>query len=141
MANKSGEMEAGKLPPRVASWLTDHPDKTPVDYVAATPSPVGDPNAPEPPPSGLEALAEYMGLSVRGEDTIKLLKDSLDELNRIFPALNSEYRTHLIKIYGDVVVAAQNIAERLTGDRHARFQLVPGTGNGRDQTEGVSEPE
>jgi hypothetical protein len=130
------DTEAGKLPAQAAEWLTDHPDKTLVDYVAATAPPVGDPNAPEQPLTGMEVWAKTMGLWARGGVYIKDLRDELSELNRLFPALNPTEIARLTKIYGDVVVAAQNIVERLTGDRHARFQLLPGTDNGRDQTKG-----
>jgi hypothetical protein len=128
-----------ELPEPVARWLTDHPDKTLVDFIRATAPPAIDPNAPRPedmPPGALVGFAAYLGLLVRGEDFIKILRDSLAELDWMFPALDPEKIRQLTKVYGDVVVAAQNIAERLTGDRHARFQLLPGTGNGRDQTEG-----
>jgi hypothetical protein len=126
-------MAAKELPLPAARWLTDHPDKTLVDYVAAIAPPAPNPDAPQPPPGGLEAWAAYMALWVRAEDVVKFLEDSFGELDRVFPALNPEQVRHLTKVFGDVVVAAQNIAERITGDRHARFQLLPGTGNGRDE--------
>jgi hypothetical protein len=129
---------AKHVPESATRWLTEHPGKTLADFVTATGPPPGDPDAViERKPTGLEVAAYSLVLPVDLNWIIDKLRDVRAKVNWLGEHLGSQDAAAVVKQYRKIITIAQDTVVRLTGDRHARFQLLPGTDNGRDQPDGA----
>jgi hypothetical protein len=125
-----------KLPAPVTKWLADHPGKTLADFVTATGPPAFDPDAViERKPIGIEVAAYSLVLPLELDRIIDKLRDGRTKVNWLGDYLRPQDAAAVVKQYRKIIIIAQDTVVRLTGDRHARFQLLPETDNGRDQTE------
>jgi hypothetical protein len=128
---------AETLPAPVTRWLTDHPDKTVADFVTATGPPAFDPDAvTERKPIGIEVAAYSLVLPTDLDRIIDKLRDVRKKVNWLGDYLSPQDAAALVEQYRKIITIAQDTVVCLTGDRRARFQSLPGTGDGRDQTEG-----
>jgi hypothetical protein len=130
---------AGKVSASATKWLADHPDKTLADFVVATGPPAFDPDAVvERKPTGLEVAAHLLTLPVDLDQVIDQLRAARAEVNWLGDYLRRPQDTAaVVEQYRKIITIAQDTVVRLTGDEHARFELLPGTGNGQDQADGA----
>ena len=127
---------AEELPAPATKWLADHPGKTVADFVTATGPPAFDPDAvTERKPIGIEVAAYSLVLPQELDWIIDKLRDVRTKVNWLGDYLRPQDAAAVVKQYRKIITIAQDTVVRLTGDRHARFQLLPETDNGRDQTE------
>jgi hypothetical protein len=128
---------AKELPAPVTKWLADHPGKTLADFVTATGPPALNPDAViERKPIGIEVVAYSLVLPLELDQIIDKLRDVRTKVNWLGDYLRPQDAAAAAEQYRKIITTAQDTVVRLTGDRHTRFQLLPGTGNGHDDQTG-----